>query len=153
TKTSALGDTVYLETAFPIAVNGRIIIPVGSWVTGSVTDLKKPGKVKGRAELYVRFDSLMLPNGVTRDFRARMGGLDASSSGQLDRTEGKVTGESNKTGDARVIAETTAAGAGVGASVGRALGSGAMGVGIGSAAGVAGGLIYILTSRGPDAVI
>src|SRR6476620_3197256 len=68
TKHSAEGDRVYLETAFPVLVNGRIVIPVGSYVAGTVTQLKKPGRVKGRGELYVRFDSLTLPNGVTRDF-------------------------------------------------------------------------------------
>ena len=153
TKHTELGDRVYLETAFPILVNGRIVIPVGSWVMGTVTEVKKPGRVKGRAELYIRFDNLTLPNGVTREFRSRMGGMDASSTGELDRAEGKVKGEGNKAGDARTVAETTGAGASVGAIAGSAAGHGAMGLGIGAAAGAAGGLIYILASRGPDAMI
>src|ERR1700730_6017915 len=76
TKHSAEGDRVYLETAFPLLVDGRIVVPVGSYVAGTVTQIKRPGRVKGRGELYVRFDSLTLPNGVTRDFRARIGGMD-----------------------------------------------------------------------------
>src|SRR5438874_11537768 len=75
TKHSAEGDRVYLETVFPILVNGKIVIPPGSYVAGTVTQVKRPGRVKGRGELYVRFDSLTLPNGVTRDFRARVGSL------------------------------------------------------------------------------
>src|SRR5215813_2761379 len=55
TKHSAEGDRVYLETSFPVLVNGRIVIPVGSYVAGTVTQIKKPGRVKGRGELYVRF--------------------------------------------------------------------------------------------------
>jgi hypothetical protein len=153
TKQAQAGDRVYLETAFPVLVNGRIAIPVGSWVTGTVTDVKKPGRVKGRGELYIRFDTLTLPNGVSRDFRARMGGMDASSSGQLDRAEGKVKSEGNKGGDTRVAAETTAAGTSVGGIVGHAAGHAGMGVGVGAAAGAAGALIYILTSRGPDATV
>src|SRR5205809_1955183 len=90
TKHSAEGDRVYLETSFPILAHGRIVIPVGSYVAGTVTQLKKPGHVKGRAELYIRFDSLTLPNGVTRDFRARIGGLDGTTAGELDKSEGKV---------------------------------------------------------------
>src|SRR5579864_6447060 len=89
TKHSAAGDRVYLETSFPILANGRIVIPVGSYVAGTVTEVKKPGRVKGRGELYVRFDSLTLPNGVTREFHARIGGLDGDSTGTLDRAEGK----------------------------------------------------------------
>jgi hypothetical protein len=153
TKSSEVGDHVYLETAFPVLVSGRIVIPVGSWVTGTVTEVKKPGRVKGRGELYIRFDSLILPNGVTREFRARMGGMDASATGELDRAEGKVKSEGNKAGDVKTTAETTAAAASVGAIAGNAAGHGGMGLGIGAAAGVAGGLIYVLASRGPDAMI
>src|SRR5262245_42743024 len=63
TKTAAEGDRLYLETVFPIMVNGRIVIPPGSYVAGTVTQVKRPGRVKGRGELYVRFDSLTLQNG------------------------------------------------------------------------------------------
>ena len=76
TKTAASGERVYLESVFPILVNGHVVIPPGSYVAGTVTEVKRPGRVKGRGELYVRFDSLTLPNGVTRDFRARIGSLD-----------------------------------------------------------------------------
>src|SRR2546423_13627898 len=76
TKTTGEGDRVYLETTFPIAVNGKIVIPAGSYGLGTVMASKRPGKVKGRGEFRLRFDSLMLPNGVTRDFRAQVAGLD-----------------------------------------------------------------------------
>src|ERR1041385_6571408 len=111
TKHSAAGDRVYLETAFPVLVNGRIVVPVGSYVAGTVTQIKKPGRMKGRGELYVRFDTLTLPNGVTRDFRARLGGLDGQAAGELDKSEGKVRSEGNKAGDARTIGEAAGAGA------------------------------------------
>jgi len=153
TKDSQQGDRVYLETAFPVLANGRIVIPAGSLVTGTVTEVKKPGRARGRGELYIRFDTLMLLNGVTRDLRSRMDGMDASSTGELDRTEGKVKSESNKAGDVRTVAETTGVGASVGAIAGNAAGHGMTGLGIGAAAGAAGGLIYTLVSRGPDAVI
>jgi type IV secretion system protein VirB10 len=153
TKQSIEGDRVYLETAFPILANGRIVIPVGSWVAGTVTEVKRPGRVKGRGELYIRFDTLTLPNGVTRDLRSRMDGMDASSTGELDRAEGKVRSEGDKAGDLKTVAETTGAGASVGAIAGSAMGHGLTGLGAGAAAGLAGGLIYVLASRGPDAVI
>lgn len=153
TKHSLEGDRVYLETAFPILANGRIVIPVGSYVAGTVTQIKKPGRVKGRGEIYVRFDTLTLPNGVTRDFRSRMETMDASSSGKLDRAEGKVQGEGDKLGDARTVAETTAAGASIGAIAGAASKSVPMGLGIGAGVGAAAGLIAVLAMRGPDAVL
>jgi type IV secretion system protein VirB10 len=154
TKQSLEGDRVYLETAFPVLANGRIAIPVGSWVAGTVTEVKKPGRVKGRGELYIRFDTLTLPNGVTRDLRSRMDGMDASATGELDRAEGKVRSEGKDTaGGIRTVSETTGVGATVGAVAGSAAGHALTGVGVGAAAGLAGGLIYVLASHGPDAVI
>ncbi len=149
TKHSAEGDRVYLETSFPILAGGRIVIPVGSYVAGTVTQVKKPGRVAGRGELYVRFDSLTLPNGVTRDFRARLGGVDGQTSGELDKSEGKVKSEGNKAGDARSVGEAAGAGASVGVIAARS----GMGAGIGAAAGAAAGLIGVLATRGPDAVL
>src|SRR6266536_5354932 len=153
TKHSAEGDRVYLETVFPVLVNGRIVVPVGSWVTGTVTQIRKPGRVKGRGELYVRFDSLTLPNGVTRDFHGRIGSMDGNAKDELDRTEGKVKSEGNKGGDARSVGEAAAAGASVGVIAGGAAGHYGMGAGIGAAAGAAAGMVGVLLSRGPDAVL
>jgi hypothetical protein len=153
TKHSAPGDRLYLETVFPIMVDSRVVIPPGSYVAGTVTQIKRPGRVKGRGELYLRFDSLTLPNGVTRDFRARIGGLDGRANEELDKGEGKVKSEGNKGGDARTIGEAAAAGASVGVIAGGAAGRYGMGAGIGAAAGAAAGLIGILVTRGPDAVL
>jgi hypothetical protein len=153
TKTASEGERIYLETVFPILANGRVVIPPGSYVAGTVTDVKRPGRVKGRGELYVRFDSLTLPNGVTRDFRARVGSLDGRASETLDKEEGKIKGEGNKSGDLRTIGEAAGAGAGIGGLGGAAAGHAGMGAGIGGAAGAAAGLIGVLLTRGPDAVL
>jgi hypothetical protein len=153
TKYAAPGDRLYLETAFPILVNGKIVIPPGSYVAGTVTDVKRPGRVKGRAELYVRFDSLTLPNGTTRDFRARVGALDGRANEQLDKAEGKIAAEGNKSGDLRTIGEAAATGTSVGVIAGAAAGSTGMGAGIGAAAGAAAGLAGVLLSRGPEAIL
>ena len=153
TKHSVEGDRVYLETQYPILVNGRIVIPVGSWVTGTVTQVKKPGRVKGRGELYVRFDALTLPNGVVRDFRGRIGSMDGNAKSEVDRKEGAVRGESNKGGDARTVGEAAATGTSVGVIAGGAAGHYGMGAGIGAAAGAAAGMAGVLLSRGPDATL
>src|SRR5437763_5974179 len=154
TKHSAEGDRVYLETVFPILSNGRIVIPPGSYVAGTVTEVKRPGRVKGRGELFLRFDSLTLPNGVTRDFRARIGTMDGRASEEFDRAEGKIKSEGNKTGDARSVGEATAAGASIGVIAGGASGGHyGMGAGIGAAAGAAAGLMGVLLTRGPEAVL
>jgi hypothetical protein len=153
TKHAAAGDRVYLETVFPILSGGRIVIPPGSYVMGTITNVVRPGKVKGRGEFYLRFDSLTLPNGVTRDFRARVSQLDGRASEELDRNEGAIRSEGNKGGDVRTVGETAAAGASIGALAGSAAGAAGMGAGIGAAAGAAAGLAAVMFTRGPEAVL
>ena len=154
TKNSSEGDRVYLETVFPVVIRGKMVIPVGSYVAGTVTRVRRPGRVKGRGEFYIRFDSLTLPNGVTRDFRATIGSLDGRANEDLDRKEGSIKSEGNKAGDTRTIAETAASGASIGAVAGgMANGRPGLGAGIGAAAGATAGLIAVLVTRGPDAVL
>ena len=153
TKYATAGDRVYLETVFPILVDGRIVIPPGSYVSGTITKVQRPGKIKGRGEFYLRFDTLTLPNGVTRDFRARVSGLDGRASEELDRNEGSIKSEGTKGNDTRTVVETTVAGASIGALAGSAAGATGMGAGIGAAAGAAAGLATVLFTRGPDAVL
>lgn len=149
TRSSAPGDRVYLETAFPVVVDGTIVIPPGSYVAGTVTKVQRAGRVKGRAELFVRFDSLTLPNGVTRDFRGTVDKLDGTNTEQLDKDEGVIRGDSNKADDAVRVAET----AGWGTTAGAIAGRSARGAGIGAAAGATAGLVGVLLTRGPDAVL
>src|SRR5262245_44519882 len=127
TKNAVVGDRIYLETVFPVLVDGRIVIPPGSYVAGTITDIKRPGKVKGRGEFHLRFDSLTLPNGTSRDFRAHVTGLDGRASEELDHKEGTIRSEGNKSGDVRAIGETAAAGASIGALAGSIAGSPGMG--------------------------
>jgi hypothetical protein len=150
TKRTLEGDRVYLETAFPVAQDGRIVIPKGSYVAGTVTEVKRAGKMKGKSEMYLRFDSLTLPNGVTREFRSRP---DSADGQDVDRQEGKISGDGNKAGDARTVGETATAGASVGAIVGSIAGHGAMGAGFGAAGGAAAGLAEVLLTRGPDLIL
>ena len=133
TKHAHDGDHVYLRTAAPVPVNGRVVIPRNSDVEGVITHTKPAGKVVGKGELYIRFDSLILPNGVSRDFRARPSGK-----------EGKVEG-GGKSADGRTVME----GAGIGATVGaitHGLGGAALGGGAGALAG-------ILLSRNQNVVL
>jgi type IV secretion system protein VirB10 len=149
TKTALTGDRIYLQTSFPILADGRIVIPPGSYVTGTVTQVRRAGRVKGRAELYARFDSLTLPNGVTRDFRAAVGSMDGSNPGRVDRTEGRIEGDPNKGADATKVGEAAAYGTMIGGVVSRT----ATGAGIGAAAGATAGLVGVLLTRGPDAIL
>jgi type IV secretion system protein VirB10 len=149
TKQSKAGDGVYLETAFPIFADGRLVIPRGSYVQGTVTESKPPGHVKGKAEMYIRFDTLTLPNGVARDFRSRLGQADA---GNVNRTEGTVEGEGPPGSNVGTVARDTSMGASLGTVGGMASGHYGMGVGLGAAAGGIAGLASAI-GRGKAGVV
>jgi type IV secretion system protein VirB10 len=152
-KQAAEGDRVYLETMFPVMVNGKIVIPPGSYVAGTVSQVKRPGRIKGKGELYLRFDSLTLPNGVVRDFRARIGGMDGGGDNELDRDEGKIKGGGNKGEDARNIGQAAQMGTMVGGIAGAVSGRPVAGIAGGAAGGAAAGLAGVLLTRGPDVVL
>ncbi len=150
TRSAHEGDQIYLETAFPIVISQKIVIPPGSYVRGTITQVKRPGRVKGRGEVYLRFDSLTLPNGITRDFRARVGAVDGGGSETLDKKEGKIQGDTSKGSDLGTLATTTASGTGIGAIAGSAAGRPGLGTGVGAGAGAIAGLAAVLLTRGPD---
>jgi len=145
TKRNVEGDRVYLETAFPVTQDGHIVIPKGSYVAGTITQVKRADKMRGKAELFLRFDSLTLPNGVTREFRSR---LDSSDGHDVDRQEGKLRGERDTAGDVRTVGEVAGAGSTVGA-----IARGGMGAGVGAIGGAVAGLAIVLLAHGPEVIL
>jgi type IV secretion system protein VirB10 len=146
TRSAKPGDSVYLQTSFPITQNNRIVIPVGSYLRGEIIDSKRPGKIKGKGEFRLRLNTLILPNGYTVNLNAAPRSADSGGKETMD-SEGRVTGPSDKGKDVGTVASTTAAGAGIGAIASRS----AKGAGIGGGIGAAAGLAAVLLSRGPEA--
>jgi hypothetical protein len=144
TSSAKPGDSVYFRTSFPITINNKVVVPVGSYLRGEVAESKRPGHIKGRGELRIRLSTLVLPNGYTVDLNA----VPHSADGGNTKTdsEGKITGPGGKGKDAETVATTTIAGAGIGAIAG-----GGKGAGIGAGVGGLAGLAAVLLSRGPEA--
>lgn len=143
TRSAKRGDQLYFETIYPITVENRVVIPAGSFVRGSLTEVKRPGRVKGRGEIHVRFDVLTLPNGYTVPLSATV--KSAMGRGEEHSKEGTVVGEGSKGQDVGTVATTTATGTIIGAAAG-----GGQGAGIGAGAGAAAGLAAILLTRGKE---
>jgi hypothetical protein len=133
-KRSKDGDKVYLRTAVPVAAGGRVVVPRGSTVLGTVVEVKD---AKKKPDLYIRFDTLMLPSGETRDLRAR----------PEDRKEGKISGANDTGKEVRTVATGTAIGASIGGLAGAAAGHAGAGLGIGGLAGAAVGLGSVLSKH------
>lgn len=142
--TAKPGDSVYFRSSFPITINNKIVMPVGTYLRGEVSESKRAGRVKGKGELRIRLNTLVFPNGYTVDLNAEPHSADG---GQVKTDqEGKMTGPGGKGKDAATIATTTATGAGIGAIAG-----GGKGAGIGAGIGGVVGLAAVLVTRGPEA--
>jgi len=145
TKTARQGDPVYAETAFPVAMNGRMLIPAGTYVQGTIDRVRRPGRVKGKAELLMHFTTLIFPNGYTLLMPASVDRLPGAAHEKTKGEEGTIQ-EDGQTGQKIGTAASTAA---TGAVVG-GLSSGGKGALIGSGIGGAAGLAIAMLTRGND---
>ena len=145
TKNARDGDGIYGKTVFPITVNNKIIIPEGSFVRGKVTEIRRPGRVKGKGELTLNFQTLVLPSGITVPIYTSLGG--AGGAGER-KGEATVQGDSSKGEDAKTVGTTAAQGALIGVIADRGKGA-VVGGGVGAAAGTA----AVLLTRGKDLVL
>src|ERR1051325_2858520 len=133
TKNAKDGDGIYGKTAFPVTVDNKIVIPEGSYVRGKITAVRRPGRVKGKGELTINFQTLVLPSGMTIPIYTSLGGAGGAGSRKGEAT---VQGDSSKGEDAKTVGTTAAEGAVIGVIADGGTGA-AVGGGIGAAAGTA----------------
>jgi hypothetical protein len=126
---SKVEDAVRAELRQPIAIDGRDVLPAGTDLTGRVTAVQRAGRVKGRARVAFRFDSMRVEDD---NYEINTAGV----ARQAEATKGE---------DATKIA----VGAGAGAAIGALLGGGDGAV-KGAAIGGAGGTGVVLATRGRE---
>jgi hypothetical protein len=147
TRTAQDGDYVYLRTAVPIAVAGEIAVPAGSYVQGVVTEAKRSGRVKGRAQLAIRLETLTLGSGKVYRFAPHLSAVDSGETGQkVIGAENTVEQAPGKGQDAERIAILAGTGAGIGGIADRSWKGAGIGAGVGSAVGLA----TVLLTRGKE---
>ena len=127
--TSEVEDTVRARLREQVSIEGQTVLPAGTQVVGYVTDVERPGRVKGRARLALRF-TVLRHAGDEYDLRSK----------EIERVA-----DSTKANDAAKVG----IGAGAGAAVGAVLGGGS-GAAKGAAIGAAAGTGTVLATRGDD---
>ncbi len=143
-RNATVGDRFHGRLTVPITHQDRIVVPVGSYVIGSVDHTKKPGYLRGKAQVALSFDTIILPNGVTRRMVASTQSAEGHSSG-AGHDEGKIIASSSQSDE---VITTTAGTAAAGGAVGAIAGRGLKGFGIGAAVGAATGVILGLIVKG-----
>ena len=146
TKTAREGDAVYAETTFPIAIDERILIPVGTYVQGKISHIQRGGHVKGRAELLIHFTSMIYPSGYTVMLPGALENVPGAEHATMKDSEGTVRQDSDTGKKLETVAKT----AGTGAAIG-GIGTGTWkGAGIGGGIGAGVGAAIGMLSRGGD---
>lgn len=126
---SKIEDPVRARLNRAITIGGQTAIPAGSTLVGSITNTERPGKVQGRAQIALRFDTLIA--GEERyDVRTA----------PIART-----GRGTKKKDAMKIGIPAAGGAVIGGIIG-----GKKGAVVGGAAGGGAGTAVVLSTRGEE---
>jgi len=64
TRTAKAGDGVHLRTSTPVSVDGRIVLPVGTWVSGTIQRVERRGRLHGQGRLEIGLKTLLLPTGL-----------------------------------------------------------------------------------------
>jgi hypothetical protein len=148
TRTAHEGDYVYLKTATPIVDNGQIVVPAESYVQGVVTKSTRSGRVKGRAELAIRIETLTLSSGQVIHITPHPVSVDSEGTGQhVDAAKENTIQQGSNTGkDAATVGTLGGAGAGIGGITDRSW----TGAGIGAGAGAAVGTAVVLLTRGRE---
>jgi hypothetical protein len=149
TRAASSGDSFYGQVAVPVTVDDKIIIPVGTTIIGHVDNSKKPGYLKGKAQLQLTFDKVILPNGITREIRAVLQSAENYSTKGVSQTEGTLVADGSQS---KEVASGATGGAVTGAVVGGIHG-GLKGAGVGGMVGAAAGGVIGLFKRGQDVAL
>ena len=128
---SRVEDPVSATLVRAVTVNGRTALPSGSVASGYVADAARPGKVKGRGRVAVRFTRITPAGGDRYNMRTN---------------SWVAVAPATKKKDALTIGLPAAGGAAIGALI-----KGKKGAGIGALAGGGAGTAVVLTTRGKDA--
>jgi len=145
TKGSRDGDAVYAETTFPVVVNGRVLIPAGTYVQGRISHIQQAGRIKNKAQVLMHFTTLIYPTGYTVVMPGSLENAPGVENTKVKDQEGTLTGDGKTAEKIGTVASTTASGTVIGAATGGGKGA-LIGAGIGGAVGTA---IALLT-RGND---
>jgi len=127
--TSSVEEPIRATLTAPLVADGVTIAPTGSTLFGIVTAARESGRVRGRAEISLRFDRLRT-GAVIYDIRT---------------APMRWVAEATKGQDAKKVGIGAAAGAVIGAIAG-----GGKGAAVGSAIGAGGGSAVVLATKGEE---
>jgi len=93
TRVNRPNDLVTARLLQPVYVHGRVALPTGSLLDGHITMVRNSGHIHRPAELGLRFDKIVLPNGQAESMAGVLAALEKSRTLDLHLdAEGHLTG-------------------------------------------------------------
>lgn len=150
TKYNERGDDFRARVLDDVVVDDQVLIPTGTEIYGAVSHLKRAGRVRGRAQINLRFDEIRFVDGRRAVIDANVVGIERRSGEQIKQKDGEgvILAPGGKGDDAKSIGKAS----GVGGLIGLISGGG-RGAAVGATAGAVAGLAGVLFSRGRDAIL
>jgi len=145
-KRSQVGEVFKATLAQPISINGDVVIPAGSEVTGQITYLQDSGRIGKNAKMEIKFTSIKPLYGNRVPIIAKV--LTEDNTGIIKGGSLKEQLVSSAKAEAIITAGGTLAGAGIGAALGGVTAGTGAAVGAASGAGI--GIIYLFWRKGKD---
>jgi hypothetical protein len=78
------GETVYTETTFPVAVNGAMAIPPGTYIKGTIDIFFRASLRSDHAEFRMSFAQIVFANGYTITLPAAVATVNVQVAGRSD---------------------------------------------------------------------
>lgn len=148
TRTHKVGDTFSARVIRNIDAGTGTAIPQGVEVRGSISQLVRAGRIRGRARMNLHFKELRFRDGRVVPVDAQMVSVEEPRKKSVPDEEGTLVGPGEKGRDAGKVGASSAIGALIGM-----IGGGKEGIAVGAAAGAAVGAAGVLVTRGRDIVI
>ncbi len=146
THANDVGDVFRAQVIRDVEVAGQKVVPRATQLQGTISFLKRAGRVRGRAKLNLRFERFKFLDGRVVAIEAKVVDIEDQSEEKLTGEEGTIVAGASKGDDAKSVGTTSAIGALVGVLTG-----GGKGAGVGATAGAVAGLAKVLVTRGRDA--
>jgi len=107
TASNMEGDEFTATTTNPVFLDDVIVIPKGSVVTGSISRILRPDRLKGKAVLDLMFQSIRVPGYKPADIAVTLIRIDPAGSGGMSGSESfkereRPTGSAAKPGNSKI---------------------------------------------------
>jgi len=145
TKLNSQGDPFAATVAEPVMLDGREVIPAGATLRGHITEMEKPGRIKGVGQMRLAVDQIALPDGRTFPLAAVLMTAYGVDNVKVVGSEGLVKGPSSRGPDLKEIGAGTGGGTFLGLVLGHPL--------LGATFGATATTIDRLRRRGKDLTI